>query len=486
MPIKILHAAAECVPLIKTGGLADVVGALPLAQRELGDDARVVMPAYRGVAAACVRLREIAALRLLGQPLRLLRAELVSGLPVYLVDAPALFDREGDPYRDAQGRDFADNALRFACFSAAVAQLALGADPDFAPQIVQLHDWQAGLAAAFLQSQPQRPRLLYTIHNLAYQGLFSREQFDALQLPPAWWSPEHLEFWGQWSFAKAGLCYADALSTVSPSYAREILTPEFGCGLEGVLQARREVLHGIVNGIDVQLWDPNRDPALNPRYSLASVRAGKAANKQRLQAELGLSVSEAPLVVFIGRLTEQKGADLILAAAPQLQATSAQFALLGAGDRALQQSLQDWAEQAPPGRVAVRIGYDEALAHRLYASADLLLMPSRFEPCGLNQLYAQRYGSLPVVRSTGGLIDTVVDATPERLAEGSASGVRFRDADAQGLLYGVRRGLELLTDAATTDALRAAAMRRDFSWAASARRYRQLYEQLQAGRATAG
>lgn len=478
MPMKILHAASECVPLVKTGGLADVVGALPLAQRAQGDDARVILPAYRGLAAKCRELHTLATVAIRGRTLQLLRGRLDSGLPLYLVQCAALYEREGDPYRDAQGREFSDNAERFACFSEMVARLATGLDPEFTPQLAHLHDWQAGLAAAWLHEQLQRPRLLYTIHNLAYQGLFPRAQYEALQLPWRWWTPQGLEFWGQWSFAKAGLVYADALSTVSPSYAQEILGAEFGCGLQGVLQWRRGVLHGIVNGIDTQVWDPGTDPLLAQRYSLASVAAGKRANKRALQAQLGLAGNDAPLLVFIGRLTEQKGADLILAAGAALLASGAQLALLGAGDAALQDALRAWAARAPAGRVAVRIGYDETLAHQLYAGGDLLLMPSRFEPCGLNQLYAQRYGTVPVVRATGGLIDTVVDTTAETLQSQRAGGVQFRDADGAGLSYGVQRGLQLLREADTAQALRRLLMSRDCSWAASARQYRALYASL--------
>lgn len=473
--MKVLHAASECQPLAKTGGLADVVGALPIAQRALGHDARVVMPAYRGLRERLQNIQTIGQLRACGETLEIVVGTLPGGLPVYLVCCPALFERDGDPYRDPAGQEFVDNLRRFAAFCVAVRELAIGFDAGFVADVAHLHDWQSGLAAAWLHDHPVRPRIVYTIHNLAYQGTFERATFDALGLPAAWWTQDGLEFWGRGSCMKAGIVYADAVTTVSPSYAREIQTPEFGCGLDGVLRWRRGVLSGIVNGIDEQSWDPATDPLIERHYTQADVAIGKAANKYLLQAELGLAPGDWPLVVFIGRLAEQKGADLIVAAADELLKLPAQFAILASGEAHLQRALRSFAERAPPGTVGLRIAHDERLAHRFNAAADLLLMPSRFEPCGLNQMYAQRYGAIPVVRRTGGLIDTVVDATEATLADGSATGVQFNDADAGGLLYGVRRGLQLFENPALREPLRATAMRRDFSWAASAQAYLDLY-----------
>ncbi|WP_028079537.1 glycogen synthase GlgA [Solimonas soli] len=479
--MNVLHAASECFPLIKTGGLADVVGALPLALRGLGVDARVVLPGYHGLAAGLQGLQTIASLQAHGQTLQLRRGTLMAGptaaLTVYLVAAPALYERGGDPYRDEQGRDFADNALRFACFAAAVRHLALGGDAAFRPDLVHLHDWQAGLAAAWLREEAAAPRVVYTIHNLAYQGRFGRREFEALQLPAHWWSPERIEFWGDWSCMKAGIVCSDAITTVSPSYAAEIQTPAYGCGLDGVLRARAGALGGIVNGIDDTVWNPAEDPLIERRYGVDDVAAGKAANKYLLQAELGLAPGDWPLVAFVGRLAEQKGADLIVAAQDELLRLPAQYAILASGEAQLQRELQAFAATAP-GRVAVRIAHDERLAHRFNAAADILLMPSRFEPCGLNQMYAQRYGAIPVVRRTGGLIDTVVDANEATLADGSASGVQFNDADRGGLLYGLRRALALHEQPERRAQLRRTAMQRDFSWGASARAYFALYERL--------
>jgi starch synthase len=475
MIMKILHAASECLPLAKTGGLADVVGALPPAQRSLGHDARIVLPGYRGLRDQLQQSRSIGQLSAHGLSLQIVAGELADGLPIYLVCHAGLYERDGDPYRDAAGREFADNMLRFAAFCVAVRELASGFDAGFVADVAHLHDWQAGLAAAWLRDAAQRPRIVYTIHNLAYQGEFDRASFDALALPAHWWVPDGLEFWGRASCMKAGIVYADVVTTVSPSYAREIQTPEFGCGLDGVLRWRSAVLYGILNGIDERVWDPARDPLIERRYALADVAVGKATNKYLLQSELGLSPGDWPLVVFIGRLAAQKGADLIVAAASELLKLPAQFAILASGEEHLQQALRHFAGSAPAGQVGLRLVHDERLAHRFNAAADLLLMPSRFEPCGLNQMYAQRYGAMPVVRRTGGLIDTVVDATEATLADGSATGVQFADADVGGVLYGVRRGLQLFENAEIRARMRATAMSRDFSWAASARAYLDLY-----------
>lgn len=485
---KVLHVAAECYPLAKTGGLGDVVGALAIAQRLNGVDARVALPGYRGLEGRLEHAMSIAAFEIAGFEFSVVEgvlgaAEPAARLPVYLFRCAELFDRGGDPYRDEHGREHPDNALRFGCFGEAVARMARSRDIAFTPQLVHLHDWQAGGAAARLADGTPRPATVFTIHNLAYQGLFDRELFRHLGYPERWWSPQGLEFWGQGSFMRAGIRYADRITTVSPGYAREIRTPQYGCGLEQDLQARAHQLSGILNGIDGAVWDPWTDPALYSNYSLDDAVAGKAVNRSALREELGLERGEAPLVAFIGRLAEQKGADLILAASDELLGLDAQYVILASGDRELERRFKAWAGSAPE-RVHARIGHDELLAHRLTAAADVLLMPSRYEPCGLNQMYAQRYGTIPVVRATGGLADTVVDADDRTLADGSASGVLFRDADPGGVLYGVRRALELIADPAVLASLRKAGMERDFSWRRSAVAYQGLYEELlHAGRA---
>jgi starch synthase len=478
--MKVLHAAAECYPLAKTGGLGDVLAALPPVQRELGADARLALPAYRGVNAKIADAERVARMHVRGHDFDVIRGVLgVERTPIYLFDCPALFDRGGDPYRDERGREFADNGARFGTFSEALMRFTQLPDSDFVPDVVNLHDWQAGLAAAWFAQQPApRPKLVFTIHNLAYQGQFDRAAFVAAGLPERFWNPAGVRSGDGLSFMRAGINLSDAITTVSPGYAEEIQTAAFGCGLEDLLRARRSRLHGIVNGVDTAYWNPQTDPFIETHYSAADVDRGKRANKQALQQELGLAAGDLPLVVFIGRLAEQKGADLIVAAGPQLLALPAHFAILASGDPALQDALRSLAASAQPGRIAVRIDHDERLAHRLTAAADLLLMPSRYEPCGLNQMYAQRYGTIPLVRRTGGLASTVTDATPESLANGSATGVMFDHADTGGLMYGVRRGLELVDDARTLAALRRAAMSRDFSCQASAKRYLALYEGL--------
>lgn len=477
--MRILHAAAECFPLAKTGGLGDVVYALPAAQRELGFDAQVAIPGYRGTHQAVGPVEETARFEVRGYRFRALRGAIPKrpghpALPVTLLDAPELFDRPGDLYRDAAGQEFGDNALRFGCFSEAVAKLAQS--EGWPADILHLHDWQSALAAAWLRARP--PQIVYTIHNLAYQGQYSRQIFDALGLPASLWSPDFLEFWGEMSFMKGGISLADALTTVSPTYAHEIQTPEFGCGLDGVLRHRASAMEGILNGVDITTWDPQSDPFIVQGYDVDSVASGKARNRSDIRAELGLPDEDVPLIVWLGRMVEQKGADLILAAQDMLAAMPLQIVILGTGDAHLEQAFLRFAENLGGGRAATRIAYDERLAHRLTAGADILLMPSRYEPCGLNQMYAQRYGTLPVVRRTGGLADTVVDASPATLADGSASGVLFRDADVGGLVWGIRRALELHADPVVRASLQRAGMTHDFSWGGSARRYLTIYQRL--------
>ncbi|MDR3415316.1 MAG: glycogen synthase GlgA [Nevskia sp.] len=477
MSLKVLHAASECQPLAKTGGLADVVAALPAALTAVGVEARVCLPAYRGVKQQISDLAWVGGVNVLGQDFGVLEGSLPErGLKLWLIDCPHLYERPGDPYHDMHGRPWHDNPWRFGCFAQAVAQLARGCN-GWKPDVVHLHDWQAALAAAWIEPLPGRPRLVFTIHNLAYQGLYSRDEFNALQVPGYLWHMHGVEFWGGFSFMKAGINLCDAITTVSPTYAREILTPEFGHSLDGALRDRRSLLHGIVNGIDAEAWNPATDLLLGSTYGNRNVVSGKNANKAALKEELGLAPGEEPLLIFIGRFAEQKGADLILAARGPLLELPLQLAVLGTGDRQLERQFGEWAE-AQPGRVALRLRYDEGLAHRMTAAADLQLMPSRFEPCGLNQMYAQRYGTIPVVRRTGGLADTVTDATAESLADGSATGVHFQHADVGGVLHGVRRGLELLADKTLRARLRRTGMARDFSWTRSARQYEQLYTSL--------
>lgn len=473
--MRILHLASECLPLIKTGGLADVLGALPAAQARLGADVRIVLPAYRGLAGKLPATRLIGGFELRGHQFSVIEGQLAEA-GVWLMDCPALYDREGDPYRDAAGHDFFDNPLRFGLFGEACALLAQGRIEGWIPDVVHGHDWQAGAALAWIQDRlgESGPRRVFTIHNLAYQGRYGRDRFDELGLPWHWWKMERAEFHGDWSFLKLGISSAQDLSTVSPTYAREILTPEFGHGLDGLLRSRADRLHGILNGIDVEIWNPARDPHLHRRYGARDVVAGKRANREALCMELQLDPGTGLLVGIVGRLTEQKGFDLALAAIPELLSEGMQFAILGTGDRQLESALAALAV-AHPGRIGLRLKYDERLAHQIEAAVDAFLMPSRFEPCGLNQMYSQRYGTVPVVRSVGGLVDTVTDATASTLAAGDATGVRFEHADLGGVLYGLRRAGQLKNETRNWKSMQRAGMARDFSWEQAAQQYLDLY-----------
>ncbi len=476
--MRVLFAASECWPLIKTGGLADVAYALPLALATAGHDLRVVLPAYRGLIDQLSSARRVGQLDIRGQVFGIVEGQLPgTALSVWLVDAPYLYARDGDPYRDASGRDFADNAWRFGCFCEAIHALALGAIGGWRADVVHANDWQTGPALSWLSLAPQPPRRVFTIHNLAYQGYFGREAFDFLGLPSSLWNPEGVEMYGGFSFMKAGITGADVITTVSPTYASEIQTPAYGCGLDPLLRSRAARLVGIANGIDTAAWDPAHDPLLVRRYSVGSLRQGKNANKRDLQAQLVLADDvDAPLIGIVTRLAEQKGSDLILGALDGLMAAHPrlQFALLASGDRAQEQAWRDAAARYPQ-RIGVQLRYDESLAHRIEAGADLFLMPSRFEPCGLNQMYSQRYGTVPVVRRTGGLADTVVDATDQTLADGSATGVMFNDADAGAVRWAVDRALALRADGPRWKAMQVAGMQRDFGWDQAAQRYLALY-----------
>ncbi len=475
---KILFAASEAHPLIKTGGLGDVAGSLPVALSQLGEDVRLVLPAYREALAHVEGFKVIASIRCAGDAVRILESQLPgSPVIVWLVDAPQHFDRPGGPYADPDGRDWPDNAARFALFARAVIALALGrAGLAWQPNLVHCNDWQTGLIPALLAHEDSRPATVFTLHNLAYQGLFAREIFELLDLPDDLWSPAGLEFHGQLSFIKGGLVYADRLTTVSPSYAEEIRTPVLGYGLEGLLNHRSHDLSGILNGADYAVWDPSRDPFIVKNYDSRTFYL-KALNKADLQRRCELPLlKEVPLIGMIGRLVEQKGVDLLLAILPQLLRHPLQLVLLGSGEASLEQSLQDWAKTHSQ-RIAVHLGYSEDLAHRIEAGADMFLMPSRFEPCGLNQVYSLRYGTAPIVRRTGGLADTIVDASEETLAAGAATGFVFDSPTPQALLATLLRALSLYTQTPRWQDMVKTGMAQDFSWQKSARRYLDLYDE---------
>ncbi len=467
--LRVLAVASELFPLIKTGGLADAAGALPLALAREGVAVRTLLPGYPAVLRALAGATPLRRLpELFGGPARVLAAE-AHGLALLVLDAPHLFDRPGGPYQAPTGRDWPDNAMRFAALGRAAAELAVAEGFD----ALHAHDWQAGLAPAYLRFAPRRVPSLFTIHNLAFQGQFPAQIFPALGLPASAMATAGLEYYGGVGFLKAGLWFADALNTVSPSYAEEILTPEGGMGLDGLLRGRGGVLHGILNGLDTESWDPARDIALAARFDAADP-APRSANGAALRARMGLDpTAGAPLLAFIGRLAWQKGADLLLEALPAILEGGAQLFILGSGDAALEAACSA-AAAAHPGRVASFIGFDEGLARLAYGGAEAVILPSRFEPCGLAQLAALRYGAPPIVARTGGLGDTVIDAVPMALAAGVATGIQFAPGSAAALSAALRRALRLHRQAGIWDRIRANGMRTDVSWAPSARRYAEV------------
>jgi starch synthase len=479
-PLRILHAAAELYPWVKTGGLGDVMAALPPALIERGVDARLVLPGFAGFVDAfdlgqSIRLHTPFA----NERVRVARA-LVPGSTVeaYIVDHPAFYDRPGSPYGAPDGSDWPDNHRRFALFGWVAAALAQGADPNWRPDILHCHDWHPGMAPAYLRAQGAAVPSVFTVHNLAYQGFFPAALFPDLVLPAGFFAIDGVEFYGGLSFLKAGLFYADRLTTVSPTYAREIQTPAFGWGLDGLLRARASVLSGILNGVDPKIWSPDHDPLLPRGYTVDDASAGKAAAKTALERRFGLAEqADTPLFGAVTRLTAQKGFDLVLAALPGLVGQGGRLVLLGSGDADLEAGFAA-AARANLRRVGVVLGYDEALSHLILAGSDSIIMPSRFEPCGLTQLYALRYGALPLVRRTGGLADTVVDANAATLADGSATGFTFDAETPETLLGAIQRATALFRDQATWRRTVRQAMTRDFSWAAAAREYAALYREL--------
>lgn len=482
---KLLFVASEAYPLVKTGGLGDVIYSLPHALHALGADVRLILPGYRSL------LRQFDQVRILGWldvrgaegmvSVRILEAHPAElAFPLWVVDCPALFDREGGPYINAIGQDWPDNAERFTVFARAAALLAQDAlNLGWQPEVMHAHDWQAGLVAAFLAEQPVRPKTVFTIHNLAYNGYFSHGDFVRLQLPGHWWSHEGVEFHGGFSMLKAGIVYADAVTTVSPTYAEEICTPSFGYGLDGLLQSRQHKLFGILNGIDTTVWNPATDPHLTAHYSAGRILPGKRRNKQALLERFDPKPDDAalkvPLLGLVGRLVEQKGIDWVLAAMATLLAeTEVRFVVLGSGQPSYEQKLMRLAK-LHPDRVFVEIGYNEPLAHQIEAGADLFMMPSRFEPCGLNQMYSLHYGTLPIVYKTGGLADTVVDANPATIKDGTANGFVFDSPDVSSFLSAIHRALALYRKPAQWRSVQQTGMRQPLDWSQSASHYLSVY-----------
>lgn len=471
---RVLSVASECVPLVKTGGLADVVGALPAALAVKGWDMRVLLPAYRALRAQAkawpVVFEEA---DLWGGPGRVLAGE-VAGVSLLLLDAPHLYDREGGPYSSPTA-EHPDNAIRFAALSWVAARIAREGLKDWKPDILHAHDWQAGFAPAYLAYHGSGGcRSVITIHNIAFQGWAPAHMLGILRLPGHAFHPEALEYYGGISSLKAALVNADWITTVSPSYAAEIMRPEFGMGLEGVLAARGPVVSGILNGVDTEVWSPATE---DPPFSAKSI-AGKAIARAKICSEFGLEVP-GPLAIVVSRLTDQKGIDLLPAVVPDFILGGGGLIVLGSGDPGMEGAMRNLAARFP-GRVATKIGYDEALSHRLFAGADAVLVPSRFEPCGLTQMYGLRYGTLPVVSLVGGLADTVIGANPATLAAGAATGITFHPVDALAFGQAMAQLLELYRQPKLWAKLRVNAMAHPVGWETSAAAYASLYERLTA------
>jgi starch synthase len=479
--MNILFASSEVHPLVKTGGLADVSGSLPRALKSAKQEIRVIMPAYPAAISRADKLRLVTDIVLPGArtPVRLLEGWLPhTRVRLYLVDSPEHFDRPGGPYLNEKGKEWPDNAARFALFARAISAVAMNrAGLGWQPDLVHCNDWQTGLVPALLSCKSQRPATLFTVHNLAYQGVFDKETFTALKLPADWWALDKLEFHHQMSFIKGGLVYADWINTVSPTYAKEICTRAFGCGLEGLLLHRRDRLSGILNGADYNVWNPAKDKLLAQTYTARTLEH-KRDNKLALLKAFGLPERAGfPLLGHVGRVVEQKGLDLVIELIPQLITRRLQLVVLGTGQPELEEGLRQ-AAQRYPEQIGVRIAYDEQLAHLLEAGSDMFLMPSRFEPCGLNQLYSLRYGTPPIVRNTGGLADSVVDASELNIAGGSANGFVFDGMDAESLLDAIDRALGCYTRPDRWRTLQTRGMSQDFSWSRSAGEYLRLYERV--------
>jgi starch synthase len=484
--MRVLQACAEIFPLLKTGGLADVAGALPAALREQGADVRVVLPGFDPILRGLRNMRVVASLQgMLGaSQARLLLGTLEgSDLQAYVIDAPSLYLRSGGPYSDVHGEPYADNHRRFAPLGYAAAALAHGLDTDWSAELVHAHDWHAALACAYLQARADRRDTdvapvpsVFTVHNLAYQGVFDAATFAELGLPPSYFTPIGLEFHGKTSFMKGGLCYASHITTVSPTYAQEVQSEEQGCGLDGVMRERRAQLTGVLNGVDSAVWHPAQDKYLPQRFDVNAM-AGKAQNKTFVQRSFGLrEQTEQPLLCVVSRMTEQKGLQLLLAALPSIVQRGWQLALVGSGDTAMEMAFQAFAERYPQ-QVAVRLGYHEPLAHQMVAGSDMIVVPSRFEPCGLTQLYGLAYGTLPVVRRVGGLADTVND-TQLGSIDGDATGFVFDEFSAPALIAALNRAQALWQRRDDWRTVQTRAMQQRFGWDTAARQYMSIYRTL--------
>ena len=475
--MNILSVASEVFPLVKTGGLADVAGALPLALAGHGMHMRTLMPGYPAVMQRLAKTETVATFDdLLGEPARILAAK-HEGLDILVLDAPGFFDRTGGPYTDATGKDFVDNWRRFAALSLAGTEIARGLIPGWRPDIVHAHDWQAAMAAVYMRyTGLQHIPTVVTVHNLAFQGQFGPEIFAELRLPPEAFSVDGLEYYGDVGFLKGGLRTAWAITTVSPTYAQEITTPEYGMGLEGLINARAADLSGIVNGIDTAVWNPETDPHIARPFAAGSLKK-RAVNRQALVERFNLVDDDGPIFCIVSRLTWQKGMDIVAEAADWIVEQGGKLAVLGSGDQGLEGALLAAASRHR-GRIGIVIGYNEPLSHLMQAGSDAILIPSRFEPCGLTQLYGLRYGCVPVVARTGGLADTVIDANEAALSARVATGFQFTPINAEGLRQALRRVFKAWHEPKVWARIQNQGMKSDVSWENSAERYADLYSSL--------
>ncbi|MGV6987880.1 glycogen synthase GlgA [Testudinibacter sp. P80/BLE/0925] len=476
--MKILHVCSELYPLLKTGGLADVTGALPFAQQQNGDDVRVLMPAYPAVVAGLPQSGVVGTFDTFAGEVTLRYTD-YNGLGIYLIDAPHLYQREGNPYHDPHYNDYGDNYLRFALLGWFGAELGDKLDSWWKADVVHAHDWHAGMACAYLYAKGRPAKSVFTIHNLAYQGQFHYRHLAEIGLPPEMFNVNGVELNGQISYLKAGLYYADHVTAVSPTYAQEITTAEYAYGLEGLLNTLQQQgkLSGVLNGVDYTIWNPESDSHLPANYKLKSM-AGKTRCKTELQKVFRLPEDKnALLFVMVTRLTAQKGVDLLLQALPQVLTEGVQFILLGSGDSQYEQAFSQLELQYPQ-QVSIEIGYNEKLSHLVIAGGDVILVPSRFEPCGLTQLYGLKYGTLPLVRATGGLADTVVDSDKETIKVRSATGFVFGEASVDGLVDAFERAKVLWKAKPQWYKVRINSMEADFSWRLAAEQYSAIYHRL--------
>ncbi len=479
--MRVLFVTSEVAPLIKTGGLADVSAALPAALHDMGVDVRVLVPGYPQVLKALPHIK--LATRFAGLPefpdVNLLSGTLPDGVPLWVIDCPEMYSRGGGAYQDEHGVDWFDNAQRFGLLSKVAALLGSADTPlEWKPDVVHCNDWQAGLTPAYLHFLPAPAPSVMTVHNLAFQGVFPSHLVAELGLPGECFQINGVEYYGNLSFLKAGLYYADHITTVSPSYAEEIQTEALGFGLQGLLTHRRAALSGILNGINPHEWNPAADSNIARPYNAKNLK-NKDANKRELQQRVGLHIDpKIPLFGLVSRFTHQKGLDMVLEIAPHLVALPAQLVLLGTGEAAMQRTAQELSHRYS-GQISTYVGFDEGLSHLIEAGADIFLMPSRFEPCGLNQMYSQRYGTPPVVHATGGLIDSVVDCNEATLASGEASGFVFGNGlGTHGLLVAALRAVVAYHDKKIWRALQRNGMGKDFGWDKSAAAYCSIYERL--------